>query len=198
MVELIEELADFANSISVNVLGSSDSPQTYISHLHESEMAAAGTYYKRLIKDNIVEDLTRWIAETSVDQSHSRQFACIWYLLFLFEILHDQKVSPFSSRLVQRFPAPPPNLDWRKLPFNLDFLIQPSLRYGTIQFGDQVDCFIKLVAPTEVTLLASVAGQADRSMDEIVQWIMGHSLVEHPEAGLIHFLLVLLNELHLY
>lgn len=87
-------------------------------------------------------------------------------------------------------------LDWSKLPDGLDYLISCADRFGAIQFDEQVDEFIKTAPEEERAELKMLAIRLWKETDDghsVVDWLRHTSIVEHPEAARVYFLLNLLN-----
>ena len=93
-----------------------------------------------------------------------------------------------------------PEPDWSRIPASLSFIIEPAKRYGRIQFDEQVDEFQNTASDADKSELRKLAARLweERNCEDghaLVAWILKQSLVAHPEAARVEFLMVLLNKL---
>jgi hypothetical protein len=93
-----------------------------------------------------------------------------------------------------------PEPDWSRIPPSLSFIIEPAKRYGHIQFEEQVEEFENAASDADKSELRKLADRLweERGAEDghaLVDWVSKQSLVAHPEAARVEWLMVLLNRL---
>jgi hypothetical protein len=193
---LLAKMVAVAHHLGVARLHDVDDYEDFLEAVKSEDLVLLKELYNSLSTEDNAEILD-WIQNSICEKCGSSEYKHVWYLLLFIEILADRTVLPFVSGKLHRLSNAPPDLNWLKLPSEFHYVISAANKFGTIQFEEQIDCFARYATKVELSELSSVAMQTRCDMPDLVEWMTKHSLVEHPEARLLYFLLSLLNELGL-
>src|SRR5262249_36186452 len=83
-----------------------------------------------------------------------------------------------------------------KLPVEVQYLIEPALKYGVHQSDDKRDRFLQKIAPKQLEELAAVAERYRLSEhhDLVEDFLDKYPITEYPEAAKLYFLFLILDE----
>jgi hypothetical protein len=160
------------------------------------ELAAA---YDEICRREDVMRISRWMADNITftdligppDREYCQQ---VGQLFLLFDHLADKNIAPFASRQVryiERVRIP----DWTNVPEVLRYLIPFAEKYGKYVTESNILDFLDRAGEIDMEQLASAAEQIrlnghHRLIDD---WLQKHSMVEHEEASLFFWLLMMLD-----
>src|SRR4051812_16790275 len=101
-----------------------------IDRLTKDQLNEIAGLYERIADSNHAKELASWVSGFWISEAQPpRLVQQVFELFGIFELLADRGVAPFSSWKVE-FIQPLPRLDWRKLPNELSYLIEPAEKYG--------------------------------------------------------------------
>lgn len=79
-------------------------------------------------------------------------------------------------------------LDWAKLPPELNYLSTLAVKYGHYQFDDAIDDYLfNQVTKSDLLELRDLRDQMWRDFDAIETWLDEYNMTKHPEARLVYF-----------
>lgn len=83
-----------------------------------------------------------------------------------------------------------------KLPPELVYLVQPAMKYGIYQFGDDIARFHEEATPEDLNELAAVADRIRESdhNDRISDFLDQYPITHHPESANLYFLFAVMDE----
>lgn len=118
----------------------------------------------------------------------------VWLLFCLFHALARRDIEPFASRTVE-YQGEVVQLDWSKLPPELQYLAGPAEKYGKYQFMEDVWNFFDRMTPAEYEELLEVERRGKEDWKKIDEFLDRYPMTEHKECALIYFLFLLIDAL---
>jgi hypothetical protein len=170
-----------------------DATDQFIHNLTEEQRSELASAHELIERRGDAPRISEWFYRCAKSESG---FAIQVRGLFkLFERLGEKDIRPFSSRTVQFVEEPPKEPNWSNLPEELEYLIEPAMKYGRHQGLDEVNEFLRNASEDDLEELACVAERIRlNDHNELIGEFMDrYPMPEHTEAARLYFLLGLLE-----